>query len=123
MKQIFYLCFCFSLLLLPKVILATDFITGFEDIPLMTDLHQIENQNFSFGNEESGYTEALLQSVRIKNFSDVKNYYKRILPQFGWTLKNESDKNAIFEREHNLLEFSFVQVKPLKILISLKSKN
>lgn len=122
MKRIFY-SFCFSLLFFSKAVFAADFITGFEDVPLMDGLRQIENQNFSFGNEESGYTETLLQSTRIKNFSDIKNYYKRILPQLGWTLKNESDKNTVFERESDLLEFSLIQIKPLKILISLKSKN
>ena len=119
--------FCFLSILflsfLPLNVSAADFIDGFEDIPLMKGLRQIENQNFSFGNEESGYTEAILISSQNKNFEDVKNFYHRILPQFGWKLTNESSKHLNFTRENDVLEIFRQQNKPLKVLVSLKSKN
>jgi len=122
MKRIFNFTLFLMLSLTPSFSIAADFVDGFEDVPLMRGLHQIENQNFSFGNEESGLTEAILTS-KSQMFDNVRNHYKRVLPELGWKLENESDKNFAFKRENDILEFSLINNRPLKILISLKSKN
>jgi len=122
MKRILYILTS-VLILLSHNCLATEWIDGFEDIPLMSGLKQIESQNFSFGNEESGYTEALLVSTHQQSFLNAKNFYKETLPKLGWTITDESEKNIIFTRENDVLEFTLQKKKPLKVLISLKSKN
>ena len=46
---------------------AKNFVSGFEDIPLMEGLKQIESDDIAFGNEETRYLEAQLVAVRKKN--------------------------------------------------------
>lgn len=117
-------CFIIAVLLTaPSIAFATDFIEGFEDVPLMDGLRQQTNQDFTFGNEESGYTETLLIASKVKKFDDVKRFYKDVLPKFGWTIANESDFSLNFTRENDVLDISRQQIRPLKVLISLKSEN
>ena len=117
--------FVFSVLfsLLPFAVSADQFIEGFEDIPLMQGLKQQENRNFSFGNEESGYTEAVLFAVGYKTFNQVQQFYTDILPKFGWTLRDKTDKALFFTRENDVLEISLQKAKPLQVLVNVKSKN
>lgn len=102
---------------------AADFIDGFEDIPLIEGFRQLDNQGFSFGNEESGYTEVVLEAKKHKTFDDVSEFYAEILPKLGWNLKSQGKTNLIFMRDDNTLEISRQKIKPLKISISLKSEN
>lgn len=117
-----YILFLVSILFSAPA-MATNFIDGFEDIPLINGFNQIKSQNFSFGNEESGYTEATIISYQKKNFNEVKNFYKQSLIELGWKLKNDTPDTILFDRENNLLEISLIKKRPLKVLISLKSKN
>jgi len=123
MKRIFCLM-TVLLLIMPIESFARGFIKGFEDVPLMDGLKQESNHNFSFGNEESGYTETLL-SAKTKNlkFSRVKFFYKDVLPKLGWSLAKESNAGLKFSREEDILEISQRGCKPLKVLIMLKSEN
>ena len=123
MKRFLYLMVLFLSLFLPKVTFATDFIDGFEDVPLMQGLKQQENQNFSFGNEESGYTEALLYPVKKMTFEDVGLFYIDVLPKFGWLLLSQKTNYISFIRDNDILEISPRSVRPLRISISIKSKN
>lgn len=102
---------------------AASFIDGFEDIPLPDGLHQRLNDNITFGNEESGYTEATLVADKKLNFSDIIQFYTNSLPQLGWRIFYTSDTLISFLRESDILEISLAARKPLKITISLKSKN
>ncbi len=102
---------------------ATSFVEGFEDIPLMDGLKQISSQDFSFHNEETGYTEAMLGATKRYKFADVKEFYGDILPKFGWNPITSESNRAVFHRENDILEISEMQKSPLKVLISLKSKN
>lgn len=122
MTRIF--CFVLTILFITSTeSFATDFINGFEDVPLMAGLRQETNQDFTFGNEESGYTETLLVATKLKKFDEVKRFYNDILPKFGWTLVKESDSTLNFTRDDDILDISRQQIRPLKVLISLKSEN
>lgn len=124
MKKIFI--FTFSLLfsiLLTFHSFAMDFVSGFEDIPLMDGLKQIESGDIAFGNEETRYVEAQLVAVRKKNFQKVKDFYIKTLPQLGWTLQESSASFLRFYREDDILEINRISENPLKISISLKNRN
>lgn len=102
---------------------AMDFVSGFEDIPLMEGLKQIESDDVAFGNEETRYLEAQLVAVRKKSFQNIKDFYIKTLPQLGWTLKESSASFLRFYRETDILEINRISEKPLKISISLKNRN
>lgn len=121
MKRIFILCF--MMCLLTSNALATVFVNGFEDIPLADGFRQIDNLNFSFGNEDSGYTEAIILAKKGKTFNDVILFYIETLPKLGWNLKEQSKTNLIFIRDNSILEISVQKIRPLKVSISLKNIN
>lgn len=101
---------------------AANFIEGLEDVPVMEGLRQIPNDNITFGNEESRLVEAILTS-RSANFAKVEKFYKDTLPELGWRCKSESDTTIVFQREGESLEMVRESAKPLKIRITVKSKN
>lgn len=57
---------------------AKNFVSGFEDIPLMEGLKQIESDDIAFGNEETRYLEAQLVAVRKKISPIYKNFTERL---------------------------------------------
>lgn len=124
MKKIFISTFSFLFsILLAFHSFAMDFVSGFEDIPLMEGLKQIESDDIAFGNEETRYLEAQLVAVRKKSFQNIKDFYIKTLPQLGWTLKESSASFLRFYRETDILEINRISENPLKISISLKNKN
>lgn len=102
---------------------AAEFLDGFEDIPLMNGFRQITAQDFSFGNEETGYTETSIIARKNIKFDTVKAFYNDSLTALGWHKGISTNKTIIFHREHDSLEITQTQKNPLKLLISLKSKN
>ena len=109
--------------LFPLCALGSNFIEGFEDIPLMNGLKQIESQNFSFSNEEAGYTEAILVANKKESFEKIKYFYIDVLPKLGWKLRNSTESSLVFLRDNDVLEISKQQSRPLKIAVNIKSKN
>ena len=74
---------------------AKNFVSGFEDIPLMEGLKQIESDDIAFGNEETRYLEAQLVAVRR---------YTKILPRDSATARldgtsRKRDISAIQQRK------------------------
>lgn len=79
---------------------AKNFVSGFEDIPLMEGLKQIESDDIAFGNEETRYLEAQLVAVRKKKF----RRYTKILPRDSATARldgtsRKRDISAIQQRK------------------------
>ena len=103
--------------------MADDFIDGFEDIPLMSDFKQLSSQNFSFSNEETGYTEAVIEAQKKISFMAVQTFYSDVLPKLGWKLYSNESEKISYVRENDLLELSLQKKYPLTISINLKSKN
>lgn len=118
--------FLFFLYFLPYLIIpvsAQDFITGFEDIPLMNGLYQTKDSSFSFGNEETRLVETTLSADKKISFSEVKSFYAKTLPQLGWALEKDMSQSLIFYRDDDILEISKAAQNPLKINITLKNRN
>lgn len=121
MKRFFISLLCTISFLTP--VKAQNFLTGFEDIPLMSGFKQIEGDNFSFGNEETRLIEAQITTSQKKSFSDVKDFYIKALAQLGWTLVKNSDSSLELFRENDVLVISKTAKSPLKISISLKNRD
>ena len=102
---------------------AKDFIAGFEDIPLVKGFRQIENDNFSFGNEETRYIETELKANGRRSFAEVKKFYLDSLKQLGWHPLKDSDSELHFYRENDVLEINKISKSPLRIRIILKNRT
>ena len=119
-----YYIFVFSLIISSGALANSfQFIEGFEDIPLHSNMYQLIDNDITFNNEETGYIETNLHAKKKLNFEEFKKFYLETLPQFGWNLHQNTNNKLIFYRENNILEFQNTGQKPLKITISLKNRN
>ncbi|MCQ2741394.1 MAG: hypothetical protein MJ210_04690 [Alphaproteobacteria bacterium] len=98
------------------------FVEGLEDIPLAEGLTQIENESLNFGNEESRLIEAYFKSD-TSNFNSITDFYKNTLPQMGWKLQKQTASAVVFEREGEILDIRIESQNPLKVRLTVKSKN
>ncbi len=101
---------------------AATFIDGLEDVPVMEGLKQEKNDAISFGNEESRLVEAVLTSDKIR-FGKVKSFYQETLPQLGWKCTENSAEKISFYREGEVLEIIRESAFPLRVYVTVKSKN
>ena len=120
-KIIFYIGLC-AFFLMSAPVGAVSFVEGLEDVPVMNGFQQIENDSISFGNEESRLIEAILVSESA-TFRQAEDFYKDTLPQMGWKLQKESESEIVFYREGEVLEMAKENQKPLRIRITVKSKE
>ena len=100
----------------------TQFIAGFEDIPLLKTMYQNTTNDISFNNEETRYIETLLISNKKTSFNEFKKFYKTTLPQLGWMISNETENSLSFDRENDILEFQKTKESPLNVSINLKNR-
>ena len=105
-----------------SVMAAEGFVDGLEDVPVMEGLSQLPNDAISFGNEESRLVEAILVGEH-SNFGKVEKFYKDTLPQMGWSFQGKKNNNLLFYRDRESLEIIKEESNPLKIRITVKSKN
>ena len=123
MRVLKYIILLFVGILFATNVQAATFIEGLEDVPIMNGLRQEKADNVSFGNEEGRFIEVYLSGKKVK-FKQVKNFYKDTLPQLGWIYQGERDKNIlIFLRDGETMEVAEDDVSPLKVRITVKSKN
>lgn len=122
MKRLFLYIFVFGFLTIAASAESKNFIAGFEDIPLMNGFRQIENDNFSFGNEETRYIETQIVADNKKNFTEVKKFYTESLKQLGWRESANTTSGIRFYRENDVLEINLISKFPLKIRIILKNR-
>ncbi|MBE6445463.1 MAG: hypothetical protein E7019_05400 [Alphaproteobacteria bacterium] len=97
------------------------FIDGLEDVPIMEGLVQIQNDNISFGNEESRLVQAVLSGKNF-SFAEVEKFYQKTLPQMGWIYQGKRENTIIFEREGEIMEIKNENASPLRIIVTVKSK-
>ncbi|MBQ8750879.1 MAG: hypothetical protein IJZ30_04515 [Alphaproteobacteria bacterium] len=100
----------------------TQFIAGFEDIPLLKTMYQNTTNDITFNNEETRYIETLLISNKKTSFNEFKKFYKTTLPQLGWMISNETENSITFDRENDILEFQKTKESPLNVSINLKNR-
>lgn len=101
--------------------LATSFIEGLEDVPVMKGLSPMPKDNISFGNEESRFVETYLTGSKV-GFKAVEKFYVETLPQLGWAYQGKRENTLIFYRETETIEIVPEQKKPLIVRITVKNK-
>lgn len=121
MKKIEILALVFAGVFFFPTFAGAAFIEGLEDIPLAPGLTQVQNDNISFGNEESRLVEVSLTSAKI-GFAKVEKFYKDTLPQMGWIYQGKRDNILTFYREGEVIDIVRESVKPLSVRITVKSK-
>lgn len=100
---------------------AASFLEGYEDIPVMKGLRQVQKDTISFGNEESRLVEAILTGSKV-GFKSIKNFYVNTLPQLGWTYQGQRGNNLLFYRDGESLEIVKESAKPLNVRFTIKNQ-
>ena len=79
---------------------ADDFLTGTEDVPLMSALTLLDDETFDFDTEDGRlYFSKAVASVDSKK---VLDFYHQTLPQLGWVEEEQGN----FVREGDVLRIS-----------------
>ena len=82
------LCILFAVFISSPVFAQTktvkdDFVSGFEDLPLMTGLIQLEDGAVSFDSPSGRIVEAYAESPTL-TVEKILTFYSDALPQLGW---------------------------------------
>jgi len=120
-KNIKYICFAIMIFSSSNLLASdTQFINGFEDVPMMPKLSQAHDSGIAFDTEFGRIIETYLETEENINFDDVVKYYGESLPQLGWKKVSKSKEKIIFSREGEVLEIILAsKEKPITIKISL----
>ncbi len=120
MKKFALSLICFILTTTSAV--HASFVEGLEDVPVMEGLSQMNNDNISFGNEESRLVEAILSGESVSG-RQAREFYQNTLPQMGWVFQGSRGNTLFFEREGEVMDISTEEENPLRLRITVKSKN
>ena len=105
-----------------QVAQAAQFIEGFEDVPIPDGMAQMSAENVSFGNEETRFVEAYLQSDKT-SFAEVESFYMSTLPQLGWVFNGKQKDVLHFYRDGENLDIAKEASQPLVVRINIKSRD
>lgn len=97
------------------------FVEGMEDVPLLSGMQQISQDDISFGNEETRLIEAYFNTKKLK-FKQITDFYSESLPQLGWIYQGNRGDSLLFYREGETLEVVRESVSPLIVRITVKTK-
>lgn len=100
----------FLILFFPKISFSEEavFINGFEDLPLMEGMTIIEDAGISFDSLSGTIVEVYAEIGELKP-AEVFSFYKKTLPQLGWTLDKEEPQLAVFYREGQFLMIEYLK--------------
>ncbi len=120
----FLVCLLFCMLVLnTKFACAETFIEGMEDVPVAPGFSQVESDTISFGGVNSHFLEATLVYDNDEYSDSYRQYYKQIMPQFGWQLVEDKNLKLIFYRGSETLEITQEYAKPLTIRVNILGEN
>lgn len=93
------------LLFISKDLMAIDFLDCVSDVPVNKDIIEIKDSCFLFDSDTGKITSVEAQTNL--NNTAILEFYKSILSQFGWVLKNEKSNTAlVFIRDDEILKIN-----------------
>lgn len=96
---------------------SNEFISGFEDIPLMEGLHEQEDSIVSFDSPDGRFIQVILKADDDVRSSGVRLFYKENLTALGW----QETEGGCYKREDENLCLKIWDSQPLFISIELRS--
>ena len=112
----------FALFFSSKYLLAMDFLECIQDIPINNKIIENKESCFVFDSDTGK-----IMSVEAESLSsniEVLNFYKTIMIQFGWDLKNEKNNQAmVFIRDNEILKININNTNTIIFNSFLSFKN
>ena len=103
-----------------KSLIAMDFLDCIQDVPVNNKIIEITDSCFLFDSDTGK-----IMSVEAESLStdiEVLEFYKTILPQFGWDLKSEKNNEAlVFLRDNEILKININNTIIFNSFLSLKN--
>ena len=106
-KIVFLIIFLFSFYLSAQ----QKFIEGLEDIPSYKEMKYVEDSLILFDKIDGRYVSS--ESKGNYPLYEVKNFYKKILPNLGWKVEREN----LFSRGNENLELEFRSIKDETLIV------
>ena len=97
--------------------LADDFITGFEDIPLMEGLQEQEDGLTSFDSPDGRFIQAILKADEGVSSDTIRTFYSENLAALGWSVQ----ENGCYGREDEQLCLKIWDSQPIIAALELRS--
>ncbi|MBL6665348.1 MAG: hypothetical protein ISQ34_05855 [Rickettsiales bacterium] len=85
--------------------ISQDFVQGSEDIPLLISMDKIQDEGLGFDSPSGSIMTSSYQSTLTQ--SKITKFYKKTLPQMGWTVVSSDSNTLKFTRENEELEINF----------------
>ena len=96
---------------------ADDFITGFEDIPLMEGLQEQEDGITGFDSPSGRFIQVILKADENTSADKIKTFYDENLSALGWQTKDKS----CYDREDERLCLKISDSQPSFVVFELHS--
>ena len=123
------LCILFAVFISSPVFAQTktvkdDFVSGFEDLPLMTGLIQLEDGAVSFDSPSGRIVEAYAERPTL-TVEKILTFYSDALPQLGWKKDGKTAKNnmLVFTRDGEILKISLEKNTSVAVRFELTSQQ
>ena len=85
----------------------TQYVLGSDDIPLFSDLKQLDQESTNFDTISGNIViSSYIGNIKL---SEVKYFYLGALPQLGWKLDSEEGNNFSYKRNNDILKISLKQ--------------
>ena len=115
--KVFYLLTAFVFFGFAPVAFADDFITGFEDIPLMDGLQEQEDGVTGFDSPDGRFIQVILKSDEDTSPETIRAFYDENLASLGWQKEN----NTCYGREDEQLCLKIWDSQPVFAVFELRS--
>lgn len=94
------------------------FAHGFEDLPIMPELQQVDDRQFKFDTPSGRIIEAVFTGEQT-NQTAISEFYMKTLPQLGWKVKQRGTQYFSFSRDDEELRFTIENSNPILVKIEL----
>lgn len=103
-----------------SIVLAEEFVTGFEDLPLAKNLTQDTDAGVTFDTPDGRFIRAEAKMTNKKEgFSEIKKFYGKTLPELGWKKTGEE----IWRRESEELKIYVPDTDKDRVFFELMTVN
>lgn len=120
----FLFCFFAFPVMAQETTFDEHFISGFEDLPLMTGLIQLEDSAVSFDTPGGRIIEASAESPDADTVKII-SFYESALPQLGWKIvsKNKNNSSLVLTRDGETLKISTEKGAPAFVRFELTTQQ
>jgi len=120
MKKVALYCLLFVLCL--PMAAAAEWLPNFEDVPMMENIHVIEEESFVFSQSEGKIVQTTIVSEEVSR-RQFQNFYSAALRELGWKRTRSTRALQTFTRGDEELNIEITETDPLVAQFTLTPKE